>query len=199
MKRTWMMMAVGASISMAAAADEGLLVGAAKDAADAAPAPALDDRKAPLEQQSLDPLVGTWRCTGTSNTEFGADAPTALTWKVQRSLQGRWLSVSMEWTPKARGAVATTTQEVWGYSSAKGGFVRVGAGSDGAVFSSSSAGMTDAKAGKSLVFAGDTVVQGRAGRDRVAIEVTADKAASLSLSSGLGDELRVVFEGTCRR
>ena len=183
--------AIGAT---AAVAQEGLVATPKGDDGDFAEA-TVDDRVAPAEQEdALKLFVGSWRCTGTSSTDYGADAPTSLTITGKKDLAGRWLTVKTELTPKAKGAKTIATSEVWGYSRAAGSLVRNGASSEGGFIASTSAGWT----GERFSWTGTSAQSGKNAREKFAVEKKSDKEISVELSLGV-EELRVVFDGTCKR
>ena len=177
----------------ALAGDDGLVVG---DKGDAATADAvIDDSKAPPEQnEALKLFLGTWRCTGTSATDAGADIPTTFTLTGKKDLGGRWLIVRTELQPKAKGAKSRVSEEIWGYSLARGTLVRAGAHSQGGFLSSSSTGW----AGPRLAFAGESSHHGAPAKEKLSFERKSDKELTVQLSEG-AEELHVVFEGVCKR
>ena len=166
---------------------------------DAAPAeePAVDDSAPPAEQKEAFKLfTGTWRCDGKANTELAPEVPTHVTLSFKSD--GRWLLVKIEEQKSKQNPKATTSTEVWGHSAALGGFVRNGADSQGGFY-----------AGKSSGWVGDrfwwTTDSARGGK-RVTLKDTLTKVSDKELTleraldtSGGGDALRVVYEGTCKR
>lgn len=170
------------------------LVATSKDGTDDDAAVVIDDRSAPAEQEPLSFFAATWKCTGTSSTDYGADAPTTFTMTGKKDLNGRWLSVRTELVVKAKGAKPIITQELWGYSRAEKGLVRTGASSDGGVITSTSTGW----AGARFSWAGTSAQNAKNGKEKTAVEKKSEKEIGLQLSSG-EQELRVVFEGTCKR
>jgi len=154
----------------------------------------IDDRAAPPEQEeALKLFVGTWRCTGTSSTEYGADVPTSFTITGKKDLGGRWIVVRAEMTPKAKGAKPTVTSEIWGVSRHEG-LVRNGAANDGAFLSSTSTGWANER----FSWTGTSSHYGKAAKEKLAFEKKSDKELQVMWSVG-PTELRVVFEGTCKR
>ena len=170
------------------------LVATSKDGSDDSVAVVIDDRRAPAEQDALNFFATTWKCIGTSSTDYGADAPTTFTISGKKDLNGRWLSVRTELTIKAKGAKPIVTQEVWGWSRAEKGLVRTGASSDGGIITSTSSGW----AGERFSWSGTSAQNAKNGKDKIAVAKKSDKEIGLQLSSG-EQELRVVFEGTCKR
>lgn len=176
----------------AAPGDDGLVT-TRKDDADELAA-VVDDREAPAQQEALKLFLGTWRCTGTSATDAGADIPTTFTLTGKKDLGGRWLIVRTELQPKAKGAKSRVSEEIWGYSLARGTLVRAGAHSQGGFLSSSSTGW----AGPRLAFAGESSHHGKANKEKLSVEKKGDRELAVELSEGV-DELHVVFEGVCKR
>jgi hypothetical protein len=156
---------------------------------------AIDDSIAPPEQdEALKLFVGTWRCTGTSSTEFGADVPTTLSLSVKKDLGNRWLAARTELVAKAKGSKPIVTSEVWGWSRAKGGLVRSGATTQGGFLSSTSMGWV----GERFAWSGESAQRGKPAKEKLAFEKKSDKELAVELSLGI-DELHVVFEGTCKK
>ncbi len=184
---------VASCIASGAHAQDGL-VATSKAGDDDDTAALVDDRAVPAEQAALDLFATTWRCTGTSSTDYGADVPTTFTLSGKKDLNGRWLSVRTELVAKAKGAKPIITQEAWGWSRTERGLVRTGASSDGGVITSTSAGWT----GERFAWTGTSSQNAKLGKDKLAVEKKSDKVLSVQLSSG-EQELRVVFEGTCKR
>ncbi len=154
-----------------------------------------DDAIAPTEQdEALKGFVGTWKCTGTSSTEFGADVPTTLSIAVKKDLGNRWLAVRTELVAKAKGSKPIVSNEVWGWSRARGGLVRNGATSLGGFLQSPSTGWV----GDRFAWSGESAQRGKTAKEKFAFEKKSDKELAVELSLGV-DELHVVFEGTCRR
>jgi hypothetical protein len=154
----------------------------------------IDDRVPPPEQdEALKLFNGTWRCTGTSSTDFGADVPTTVALTGKKDLGGRWLVVKTELVAKSKGAKPITSHEIWGVSRTSG-LVRNGATSDGGFISSTSTGW----AGERFAWTGSSAQYGKEAREKLSVEKKSDKEFVLELSLGVG-ELRVVFEGTCKR
>jgi len=154
----------------------------------------VDDRVPPPEQEeALKLFHGTWRCTGTSSTDVGADVPTSVALTGKKELGGRWLVVKTELLAKAKGAKPVTSHEIWGVSRTSG-LVRNGATSDGGFISSTSTGW----AGERFAWTGSSAQYGKDAREKLSVEKKSDKEFVLELSLGVG-ELRVVFEGTCKR
>ncbi len=154
----------------------------------------VDDRSAPVEQDALALFAATWKCSGTSSTDYGVDAPTTFTMSGKKDLGGRWLVVRTELNVKAKGAKPIVTQEAWGWSRTEKGLVRTGASSDGGVITSTSTGW----AGERFSWTGVSSQNAKHGKEKLAVEKKSDKEISIQLSSG-EQELRVVFEGTCKR
>ena len=84
--------------------------------------------------------------------------------------------------------------ELWGYSRAESGLVRHGAASDGGLLASTSSGW----AGESFHWVGTSVEHGKAVKEKLSFEKKSDRELSVLLSRG-APELRVTFEGTCKR
>jgi hypothetical protein len=120
--------------------------------------------------------------------------PTSLTITGKKDLAGRWLTVKTELVPKAKGAKTIATSEVWGYSRAAGTLVRNGASSEGGFIASTSAGWT----GERFAWAGTSAQSGKNAKEKFAVEKKSDKEIAVELSLGV-EELRVVFDGTCKR
>jgi hypothetical protein len=155
----------------------------------------VDDAAAPPEQdEALKGFVGTWKCTGTSSTEFGADVPTTLSIAVKKDLGNRWLTVHTELVAKAKGAKPIASSELWGWSRAKGGLVRSGATSLGGFLQSTSTGWV----GERFAWSGESAQRGKTAKEKLAFEKKSEKEIAVELSLGT-DELHVLFEGTCRR
>ncbi len=184
---------LAAVAALPAVAQDGL-VATPKGEDDAEAEAIIDDRVAPAEQETLALFANTWRCTGTSSTEYGADVPTTLTIAGKKDLGGRWLVVKTDLTPKAKGAKTTSTLEIWGFSRAENGLVRQGAGSDGGLLQSTSTGW----AGEWLHWVGTSVEHGKAVKEKLSFEKKSDKELAVLMSMG-APELRVIFEGTCKR
>lgn len=170
------------------------LVATPKDGSDAEAEDRVDDRVAPPEQsEALSFFLGTWRCSGTSFTDVGADVPTSVTLTAKKDLGGRWLVVRTELNAKAKGAVPVVSQEVWGVSRTRG-LVRNGATSLGGFIDSTSTGW----AGDRFSWTGSSSQDGKPAKEKFAVTKKNDKAIALELSVGV-DELRVMFEGSCTR
>lgn len=170
------------------------LVATSKDGSDDEAAAIVDDRAVPTEQAALDVFATTWRCTGTSSTDYGADAPTTFTMSGKKDLNGRWLSVRTELNIKAKGAKPVVSQEFWSFSRVDNGLVRTGASSDGGLISSTSTGW----AGERFSWTGTSSQHAKRGKEKLAVEKKSDKELHIELSAG-ETELRVFFEGTCKR
>jgi hypothetical protein len=182
-----------ASTALPALAQDGLVATPKGESEDEAAA-IVDDRVPPPEQEeALKLFNGTWRCTGTSSTDMGADVPTTVTLTGRKELGGRWLIVKTELTPRAKGAKPITSQEIWGVSR-PAGLVRNGATSDGGFIASTSTGW----AGDRFAWTGTSTQHGLEAKEKLTIEKKGDKELTLELSLGTG-ELRVIFEGTCKR
>ena len=178
----------------AAFAQDGL-VATPKGEEEAEAAAVVDDRTAPPAQDdALKLFAGTWRCTGTSSTDYGQDVPTSLTITGKKDLGGRWLVVKTELVAKAKGAKPITTAEVWGFSRADSGLVRNGASSEGGFIASTSTGW----AGERFAWTGSSAHTGKAAKEKLSVEKKSDKELAVELSLGV-EELRVVFDGTCKR
>ena len=95
---------------------------------------------------------------------------------------------------KAKAAKPIVTQEFWSWSRAENGLVRTGASSDGGTISSTSTGWTNDR----FAWTGTSSHNAKRGKDKIAVEKKSDKELHVQLSSG-EQELRVVFEGTCKR
>lgn len=181
------------SFAVNAAAQDGL-VSTPKGEGDETAEAVIDDRVAPPEQdEALKLFAATWKCTGTSSTDYGADVPTTLTLTGKKDLGGRWLAVKTELVAKAKGAKPIVSQEIWGVSRT-GGLVRNGATSEGGFLTSTSTGW----AGERFAWTGTSAQSGKEAKEKLAIEKKSDKELVLEASLGVG-ELRVIFEGTCKR
>ena len=174
------------------------LVATPKGAVDApADEPTVDDSVAPTEQKEAFKLFsGTWRCDGKANTELAPDVPTRIT--IGFKSDGRWLVVKIDEQKSKQHPRATSSTEVWGHSAALGGFVRNGADNQGGFYAGTSSG-----------WVGDrfwwTTESARGGK-KVKLKDTFTKVSDKELtferafdSTGTGDGLRVVYEGTCKR
>jgi len=182
-----------ASTALPALAQDGL-VATPKGEGEEEAAAIVDDRVPPPEQEeALKLFNGTWRCTGTSSTDMGADVPTTVTLSGKKDLGGRWLVMKTELVAKAKGAKPITSQEIWGVSRTSG-LVRNGATSDGGFISSTSTGW----AGERFAWTGSSAQYGKEAKEKLSVEKKSDKELVLELSLGVG-ELRVIFEGTCKR
>jgi hypothetical protein len=176
-----------------AAAQDGLVTTPKGEGDDTAEA-IIDDRVAPPEQEeALKVFAATWKCTGTSATDYGVDVPTTVTVTGKKDLGGRWLVVKTELVAKAKGAKPILSQEIWGVSRT-GGLVRNGATSDGGFITSTSTGWT----GERFAWTGTSAQNGKEAREKFSVEKKGDKELALEMSLGVG-ELRVLFEGTCKR
>jgi hypothetical protein len=186
-------LAFAATSALPALAQDGL-VATPKGDGEEEEAAIVDDRVAPPEQdETLKLFNATWRCTGTSSTDMGADVPTTVTITGRKDLGGRWLVVKTELVAKAKGAKPITSQEIWGVSRTSG-LVRNGATSDGGFISSTSTGW----ASERFAWTGSSAQYGKEAKEKFAVEKKSDKEIALELSLGVG-ELRVIFEGTCKR
>jgi len=155
----------------------------------------VDDRTAPPAQdEALKLFAATWRCTGTSSTDYGQDVPTTLTITGKKDLGGRWLVVKTELVAKAKGAKPITTAEIWGFSRADNGLVRNGASSEGGFIASTSTGW----AGERFAWTGTSAHTAKTAKEKFSVERKSDKELAVELSLGV-EELRVVFDGTCKR
>jgi hypothetical protein len=194
MKRTLVLLApLAFSVAPAVHADDGL-VATPKDGDDA-PAELINDTTVPMEQDdALKLFVGTWKCTGTSSTEFGAELPTTFTIAGKKDLGGRWLVVKTELLPKAKGAKPLVSEEIWGYSRAESQLVRTGATSDGGWLTSTSTGW----AAERFAWTGSSAQHGKGAKEKLAFEKKSDKELTVMVSLGQ-PELRVIFEGTCKK
>lgn len=155
----------------------------------------VNDTTVPMEQDDgLKLFVGTLKCTGTSSTEYGADVPTTLTITGKKDIGGRWLVVKTELTAKAKGAKPITSEEIWGYSRAAKSLVRNGATSDGGWLSSTSTGW----GGDRFAWQGDSTTHATPAKEKLAFVKKSDKELEVQVSIG-APELRVIFEGVCKR
>ena len=155
----------------------------------------VNDTTVPMEQDdALKLFVGTWRCTGTSSTEFGADAPTSFTVSGKKDLGGRWLIVKTELLPKAKGAKPIVSEEIWGYSREKSSLVRTGATSDGGWLTSTSTGWANDR----FDWSGTSSAHAKPAKEKLAFTKKSDKELEVQVSVG-APELRVIFEGSCKR
>lgn len=171
------------------------LVATPKDGSGEDAAELIDDSKAPMEQDdALKLFVGTWKCTGTSSTELGADVPTTLSITGKKELSGRWLAVKTELTPKAKGAKAIVSNELWGWSRAKSTLVRNGAVSDGGFLWSTSTGW----AAERFAWTGESTQNAKPAKEKLAFVKKSDKELEVQVSLGV-EELRVIFEGVCKK
>ncbi len=183
------------SIALPAVAQDGLVSSPKGEEAAGEEQVVIDDRVPPAEQEdALKLFAATWRCTGTSSTEFGADVPTTFTITGKKDLSGRWLNVKTELVPKAKGAKPVVSSEFWGMSR-HAGLVRNGAANDGGFISSKSSGWYGE--GR-FDWQGTSSHYGVAAKEKLAFEKKSDKELSVMWSIG-PVELRVVFEGTCKR
>jgi hypothetical protein len=184
---------VACVLSSPAVAQDGL-VATPKDGSDVEAEVRVDDRTPPPEQdEALGLFVGSWRCSGTSFTDAGADVPTSVTLSAKRELGGRWLVVRTELKAKAKGASPITSQEIWGASRSRG-LVRNGATSQGGFIDATSTGW----AGDRFAWTGTSFQDGKPAKEKLAVIKKSNKEFNLELSLGV-DELRVIFEGTCTR
>ena len=94
---------------------------------------------------------------------------------------------------EGEGAKPIVSQEIWGVSRT-GGLVRNGATSDGGFIASTSTGW----AGERFAWTGTSAQHGKEAREKFSVEKKSDKELVLEMSLGVG-ELRVLFEGTCKR
>jgi hypothetical protein len=182
-------------LSSAAVRAQDGLVATAKDGSGDDGDNGVDDATAPAEQdEALKLFVGTWKCSGTSSTEFGVDVPTTFSLSVKKDLGNRWLTVRSELVAKAKGARPVVSSEVWGWSRSRGGLVRNGATSLGGFLSSTSTGWV----GERFSWSGESSDRGRTAKEKLAFEKKSDKELAVEMSIGV-DELHVRFEGACRR
>jgi hypothetical protein len=186
--------ALGVVAASEARADDGL-VATPKDGSDVVADTGVDDSVPPVEQEdALKDFVGTWRCTGTANSELGAELPATFTLTAKKDLGGRWLVVRSELQVKAKGRKPVVAHEVWGWSRAKGGLVRNGATSLGSFVASTSGGWV----GERFGWTGEGAERGRPAKEKLAFARKSPKELAVEVSLGT-DELHVVFEGACRR
>ncbi len=189
------LVAAVAFVSASAALAQDGLVATAKDGAGDDAADIIDDSKAPVEgDDGVKLFVGTWKCTGTSSTELGADLPTTFTITGKKDLGGRWLAVKTELLAKAKGAKPMVTSELWGWSRARSTLVRNGASSDGGFLSSTSTGW----AADRFAWTGESAQHGKTAKEKLAFVKKSDKELEVQLSLG-HEELRVIFEGVCKK
>jgi hypothetical protein len=146
------------------------------------------------QDDALKLFAGTWRCTGTSSTEMGADVPTTFTITGKKDLGGRWLVVKTELAPKAKGAKPLVSEEIWGWSRTKSSLVRTGADSSGGFLTSTSTGW----AGERFAWTGTSSSHAKPAKEKLAFEKKSDKELNVEVSLGV-EELRVVFEGVCKK
>ncbi|MDP2340283.1 MAG: hypothetical protein Q8O67_04945 [Deltaproteobacteria bacterium] len=192
MKRALLLAVV--ALSLPALAQDGL-VATPKGGADEEAAELIDDSLVPMEQDdALKLFAGTWRCTGTSSTELGADVPTTFTITGKKDLGGRWLVVRSELLPKAKGAKPLVSEELWGWSRAKTSLVRSGATSTGGFITSTSTGW----AGERFAWTGTSSAHAKPAKEKLSFEKKSDKELNVEVSLGV-EELRVVFEGVCKK
>ena len=193
-KHTLLVSLAGALLSLPATAQDGLVAtpkGGEEEAADEL----IDDSKVPMEQDdALKLFVGTWRCTGTSSTEMGADVPTTFTLTGKSDLGGRWLVVRSELLPKVKGAKPVVSQELWGWSRATSSLVRSGATSLGGFVSSTSTGW----AGERFAWTGTSTAHAKPAKEKLSFEKKSDRELNVEVALGV-EELRVVFEGVCKK
>ena len=184
-----------ALMAPAALAQDGL-VATSKDGEDDVVEAIIDDSNPPPEQAQLDYFVGRWKCQGTSSTEYGAEVPTTYSLSVNRTLGNRWLEVKTELTPKAKGAKTISSLEYWGASQLDGviSLVRSGATSQGGRIESTTSGFV----GERFDWSGTTHVHAKAAKEKMSIERTGPKAMTILTAAGV-KELRVIFEGSCKR
>ena len=158
----------------------------------------VDDSAAPPEQKmAFKMFTGTWRCSGKANTELAPDVPTTVTIAFKSDL-GRFLSVRIDEQKSKQNPHASSSQEIWGYSSALGGFVMNGADSQGGFYAGSSTGWI----GDRFWWTTDSARSGK----RVKVKNTFTKKSDKEMvferavdATNSGDAMRVTFEGTCKR
>jgi len=183
-----------ASFGGTAFAQDGL-VATPRDGSGDDAAAIINDTTVPMEQDDgLKLFVGTWRCTGTSSTDVGADLPTSFTLTGKKDLGGRWLVVKTEMLPKAKGAKPIVSEEIWGWSRAKSALVRTGATSDGGFLTSTSTGWSSER----FAWSGESAMNGKVAKEKLAFTKKSDKDLELQFSLGV-EELRVIFEGVCKK
>lgn len=165
---------------------------------EAPPEVAVDDSTAPTEQKEQGKLfAGTWRCDGKAMTELAPDVPTRVTLSFKNDLGGRWIAVKIEEAKSKQNPKALTSSEIWGFSSAAGGWVRNGADSQGGFYSGTSAGWV----GDRFWWTTDTVKNGKRAKIKDTITKVSDKelAFERAVEASADGQLRVVYEGTCKR
>jgi hypothetical protein len=177
----------------AAAQDDGLVTTPRGETEEAAAV--VDDTTVPMQQDDgLKPFVGTLRCSGTSSTEMGAEVPTTFTLRGKKDVGGRWLVVTTELTPKAKGAKPIVSQELWGYSRAQSTLVRSGATSLGGWLQSTSTGW----AADRFSWTGETTQHAKPAKEKLSFTKKSDKELEVQVAIGT-PELRVIFEGVCKK
>jgi hypothetical protein len=155
----------------------------------------IDDSIPPVEQdEALKVFAGTWRCTGVSSTQFGAESPSTFTWSVKKDLGNRWWTARGELIAKAKGAKPVVLSELWGFSRSAKGLVRSGATSLGGFVSSTSTGWM----GDRFSWSGASSEGGRVAKEKLSWTKKSEREFTLEWSQGL-DELHVVFEGSCKK
>ncbi len=195
MARRFFLLAASLLIAAPSAWAQDGLVATPKGGDEDAPAEIIDDAKVPPEQDEALRLFGaTWRCSGTSSTEMGADVPTTFTIVGKKELGGRWLVVKTELLPKTKGAKPVTSEEIWGWSRAKSTLVRNGATSTGGFLTSTSTGW----AGERFAWTGSSSQNARPAKEKLSFEKKSDRELNVEVSLGV-EELRVVFEGVCKK
>lgn len=174
------------------------LVATPKGAADTpTDEPTVEDSQPPAEQKDAFKLfTGSWRCDGKAATELAPEVPTRITLGFKSD--GRWLLVKIDEAKSKQHPHATSSNEVWGFSAALGGFVRNGADNQGGFYAGTSSGWV----GDRLWWSTDSARGGKKVKLKDTITRVSDKELTLERAfdpTGTGDGLRVVYEGTCKR
>ena len=163
----------------------------------AAPEVAVDDSTAPAEQKEQGKLfAGTWRCEGKAMTELAPDVPTRVTLSFKNDLGGRWIAVKIEEAKSKQNPKALSSSELWGYSSALGGWVRNGADTQGGFYAGTSTGWV----GDRFWWTTQTVNNGKSAKVKDTITKVSGKEIAFERATDAGgDTFRVVYEGTCKK
>ena len=159
---------------------------------------AVDDSTAPAEQKEQGKLFsGTWRCDGKAATELAPDVATRVTLTFKNDLGGRWLSVKIDEAKSKQNPKALTSSELWGYSSALGGWVRNGADSQGGFYAGTSTGWV----GDRFWWTTDSARNGKRMKTKDTITKVSDKELTFerAIEAAADGQMRVIYEGTCKK
>lgn len=165
---------------------------------EAQPDVSVDDSSAPVEQKEQGKLfTGTWRCEGKAMTELAPDVPTRVTLAFKSDLGGRFIAVKIEEAKSKQNPKALTSSELWGFSSALGGWVRNGADTQGGFYAGTSAGWV----GDRFWWTTETARNGKRAKLKDTITKVSDKeiAFERAIEAAADGSFRVVYEGTCKR